>query len=201
MQELVEPLGHPSLSPLVAVFNEIGQATGIDPCLLAAIAQEESTWNKLALSFDGNYGRGLMQVDAGFHPFAEQNVVYTSPLDWVSGGGRTGKAVDVAASIDSGAPVFDAHQNLRYACESILGPAFAHFNGRADTEVCVIASYNAGVGGVDNALAAGRTPESATFDPNYVPKITASHAWLLKTSAANEAAKAHQNGVGASSGG
>ncbi|MBD5634080.1 MAG: transglycosylase SLT domain-containing protein [Candidatus Eremiobacteraeota bacterium] len=188
MQQLVEPLTHPSLSPLVDVFNTIGKEFDIDPCLLAAIAEEESTWNKLAVSFDGNYGRGLMQIDAGFHPFADQGVVYVEPVQWVNGGGRSGKAVDVAASVKNGALVFDAHSNLRYACSNLLAPAFAHFAGRADCDVCVIASYNAGVAGVDAALAQGRTPESATFDPSYVAKITASHAWLLKTSAANGSA-------------
>ncbi|GAC1406007.1 MAG: hypothetical protein NVSMB64_11340 [Candidatus Velthaea sp.] len=185
MQHLVEPLGHPSLCPLIDVFNEIGDEFDIDPCLLAAIAEEESTWNKLAVSFDGNYGRGLMQIDAGFHPFAEQDVVYRTPAQWVTGANRTGKAVDVAASVSNGAPVFDAHENLRYACRSILAPAFQHFKSRSDCEVCVIACYNAGVGGVDSALAAGRSAESATYDPNYIAKITASHEWLVATSVAN----------------
>ncbi len=185
MQILVEPLGHPSLSVLVETFNEIGQEFNIDPCLLTAIAEEESTWNKLAVSFDGNYGRGLMQVDAAFHPFAEQRVVYREPVQWITGAGRTGKAVDVPASVAVGAPVFDAHENLRYACSSILMPAFAHFAPRADREVCVIASYNAGIAGVDAALAAGRSPDSATYDPGYVSKITSSYGWLAATSAAN----------------
>ncbi len=185
MQILVEPLGHPSLSVLLETFNQIGGEFDIDPCLLAAIAEEESTWNKLAVSFDGNYGRGLMQVDAAFHPFAELHIVYKTPVQWVTGANRTGKAVNVPASVANGALVFDAHENLRYACKSILAPAFAHYASRADGEVCVIASYNAGIGGVDNALAAGLPPESATFDPSYVSKITSSQAWLAATSAAN----------------
>jgi soluble lytic murein transglycosylase-like protein len=185
MQLLHEPLGHPSLSPLIDVFNEIGQECGIDPCLLAAIAEEESTWNILAVSFDGNYGRGLMQLDAAFHPFADADVVYKSPTQWVTGAGRTGKLVDVAASVKNGAKVFDAHENVRYAAKNLLAPAFEHFANRADREVCVIASYNAGVGGVDSAIAGGRSPDSATFDPSYIAKITASHGWLVATSAAN----------------
>jgi triacylglycerol lipase len=185
LQPLVEPLGHPSLTPLIDVFNQIGMQYQIDPCLLAAIAEAESSWNKLRVSFDGNYGRGLMQIDAGYHSFAEQNVVYEVPTRWVTGGKRTGKAVDVAASVANGALVFDAHENVRYACTALLGPAFAHFAGRADTEVCVIASYNAGVGGVDDAIARGDSPESATYDPNYVQKITNSYSWLGATSRAN----------------
>ena len=186
MQLLVEPLGHPSLSPLVQAFNQIGQETGIDPCLLAAMAEEESTWNKLAVSFDGNFGRGLMQIDAGFHAFAEEKIVYVSPVQFVTGAGRTGKKVDVAASVANGAPVFDAHENLRYACENLIGPALKHYAGRPNAEICAIASYNAGIGGVDHALAQGRPPESATFDPTYVPSILHSLQFLTATSKANQ---------------
>ena len=164
-QDLVEPLGHLALSPLVQVFNQVGQRYGIDPCLLAAFAEHESHFNMLTVSFGGNYGRGLMQIDAGFHSFAETGVVYEEPLRWVTGGRRTGKAVDVTRSVANGAAVFDAHESLSYACQALLLPAFAHFAGRSNAKVCVIASYNAGVGGVDAALARGEPPESATYDP------------------------------------
>lgn len=188
MQLLKEPLGHPSLSPLIEAFNEVGTQTSIDPCLLAAIAEEESTWNRLALSFDGNFGRGLMQIDAAFHPFADQGVVYVAPARWITGGGRTGRAVDAQKSLAEGAPIFDVQRTLLYACQNLLAPAFAQFAGRADEITCVIASYNAGITGVSQAVAAGRTPESATFDPNYVPKIVSSYAWLSETSRNNAAA-------------
>ena len=164
-QDLVEPLGHLALSPLVQVFNQVGQRYGIDPCLLAAFAEHESHFNMLTVSFGGNYGRGLMQIDAGFHSFAETGVVYEEPLRWVTGGRRTGKTVDVTRSVANGAAVFDAHESLSYACQALLLPAFAHFAGRSNAKVCVIASYNAGVGGVDAALARGEPPESATYDP------------------------------------
>jgi soluble lytic murein transglycosylase-like protein len=188
MQLLVEPLGHVALSALVPLLNEIGQQLGLDPCLLAAIAEKESGWDALAVSFDGNFGRGLMQVDTGFHPFAEEGIVYENPIRWVIGAGRTGKAVDVPASVANGAPVFDERKNLEYACTEILLPAFAHFSKRPeiDVDICVIASYNAGVTGVDEALNKGKPPESATFDPSYVPNILRSRAWLTSASQRNQ---------------
>lgn len=182
---LCEPLGHPILSPLVATFNEIGDEQGVDPCLLAAIAYNESSWNKLALSFDGNFGRGLMQIDAGFHTFAEQNVVYVTPTRYVDGAGRTGKAVDALASEENGALVFDAHSSLRYACENLIIPALRHYQTRADQVECAIASYNAGIGGVDSALDRGRGPESATYSNGYIDGILRVRASLADLSRKN----------------
>lgn len=184
-QHLVEPLGHPTLSPLVEVFNQIGDEQGVDPCLLAAIAFEESSWNKLALSFDGQFGRGLMQIDAGFHEFAEDRIVYEDPVRYVTGAGRTGKAVDVAASVANGAPVFDAHLSLDYACEQLIIPALRHFEARPDQVECAIAAYNAGIGGVDQAIARGRDPATATYGAGYVPSILATRRFLATTSSQN----------------
>ena len=185
MTALVEPLLHPSLSPLVFAINTAGAEYDIDPCLIAAIAEEESTWNPRAVSFDGNYGRGLLLVDSAFHPFAEDGVVYEDPARWIVGVRRTGKAVDVPASIKNGAPVFDPLAILRYACANILAPAFAHFKNRPDRDICVISSYSAGIAAVDRAIARGEAPEHSTCDPAYVAKIAASRAALAGTSREN----------------
>lgn len=167
LQDLVEPLGHAALTPLVQASNEIGYRYGIDPCFLAAFAEHESHFNKESVSFNGNYGRGLMQIDAGFHSFTEVGVVYEKPHRWVTGGGRTGKAADVMGSIANGAAVFDTYECIAYACHALLLPAFAHFAGRSNTEICVIASYNAGVGRVDATLARWEPAKSATYDPQF----------------------------------
>lgn len=182
----MEPLGDPTLSPFVSLFNELGTTYDAEPCLLAAIAKKESVWRPLAVSFDGNYGRGLMQIDAAFHAFAEQGIVYKDPIEWVVGAGRRGKAVDVPASVSDGAPVFDARKNLDYACSAIIVPAFKHYAARPDCQICVIASYNSGVAGLDACLKAGKSPESATFDPKYVPEVMASYSWLTAASVRNE---------------
>lgn len=182
---LTDPLGHPSLSPLIQAFNEIGDEYGVDPCLLAAFAYEESCWNKLAVSFDGNFGRGLMQIDAGWHDFAEQKIVYVTPTRYVTGAGRTGKAVDVAASVAAGAPVFDAHLSLAYACENLIVPALRHFQSRANQVECAIAAYNAGVGAVDDAFARGRGPESATYSSGYIHTILRERETLADLSRKN----------------
>jgi chemotaxis protein histidine kinase CheA len=44
---------------------------GIPPDLLKAVAWQESTWNSKALSFDGQHGKGVMQIDDRFHQFAK----------------------------------------------------------------------------------------------------------------------------------
>lgn len=43
---------------------------GVPPTLLKAVAWKESTWNPKALSFDGQHGKGLMQIDDRYHDFA-----------------------------------------------------------------------------------------------------------------------------------
>ncbi|MGH7757443.1 MAG: lytic transglycosylase domain-containing protein [Vulcanimicrobiaceae bacterium] len=190
-QRLLEPLWHPTLSPLIEALNDIAAKFAVDPCLVAAIARHESGWSKYAVSFDGNYGRGLMQIDAGFHAFAELLVVYVEPIELVGESvGRPGRRVNVAASVAAGAPVFDAHESLGYALEYLIAPALRHYEQRVDQVECAVAAYNAGIGGVDHAIYEGRPPASATYSPHYVANILQTRAYLASQSARNTHAPA-----------
>jgi hypothetical protein len=59
---------------------------GIPANVLKAVAWQESGWNPHALSFDGQHGKGVMQIDDRFHEFA-----------------RTPDVFDPAKNIDYGA--------------------------------------------------------------------------------------------------
>jgi len=49
---------------------------GIPVDILKAVAQQESGWNPKALSFDGQHGKGVMQIDDRFHEFAKTQDVF-----------------------------------------------------------------------------------------------------------------------------
>lgn len=49
---------------------------GIPPNILKAVAWQESGWNPKALSFDGQHGKGVMQIDDRFHDFAKTPEVF-----------------------------------------------------------------------------------------------------------------------------
>jgi hypothetical protein len=170
---------------LVPTFNGIADEYGVDPCLLAALCYEESSWNKFALSFDGDFGRGLCQIDAEYHPFAEDRIVYEFPERVVGQSvNRPGKAVDSWASAKNGAPVFDAHLSLAYACENLIVPALKHFAVRPNQVECALASYNAGISAVDRTVARGEDPRHATYGADYVDSILKMRATLAAASKA-----------------
>ncbi len=63
--------------------KEIGQMLdaaskkyGIPPNILKAVAWQESGWNPNAKSFDGQHGKGVMQIDDRFHEFAKTDAVF-----------------------------------------------------------------------------------------------------------------------------
>jgi soluble lytic murein transglycosylase-like protein len=49
---------------------------GIPPNILKAVAWKESRWRPGALSFDGQHGKGVMQIDDRFHQFAKTQDVF-----------------------------------------------------------------------------------------------------------------------------
>ncbi|MBM3460983.1 MAG: hypothetical protein FJX76_02675 [Armatimonadetes bacterium] len=83
--------GRPAANPNVQIPDfgpkaskaEIGQMLdaasnkyGIPPNILKAVAWQESGWNQNALSFDGQHGKGVMQIDDRFHEFARTKDVF-----------------------------------------------------------------------------------------------------------------------------
>ena len=52
------------------ILDQSARANGVPATLLKAVAWKESTWNAQALSFDGQHGKGLMQIDDRYHDFA-----------------------------------------------------------------------------------------------------------------------------------
>jgi hypothetical protein len=63
--------------------KEIGQMLdaaaakyGIPPDTLKAVAWQESGWNPNAKSFDGQHGKGVMQIDDRYHEFARTQDVF-----------------------------------------------------------------------------------------------------------------------------
>ncbi|MBM3461736.1 MAG: lytic transglycosylase domain-containing protein [Armatimonadetes bacterium] len=71
---------------LNGLLERSARTHGVPVGLLKAVAWKESTWDHEALSFDGQHGKGLMQIDDRFHSFAS-----------------TRAAFDPAASADYGA--------------------------------------------------------------------------------------------------
>lgn len=60
---------------------------GIPPDILKAVAWQESAWNPKALSFDGQHGKGVMQIDDRFHKFASTPDVF-DPVKNIEYGAR-----------------------------------------------------------------------------------------------------------------
>ena len=91
---------------------------GIPPNILKAVAWQESGWNSKALSFDGQHGKGVMQIDDRFHDFA-----------------RTPDVFDPAKNIDYGAKYLAG----LYAKSGSWSGALKSYNGGSDYPPKVLA--------------------------------------------------------------
>ena len=81
----VTPLQPPAASPLTPLQGKalIGQLLdsaaaqfSIPPDILKAVAWQESGWDPNALSYDGQHGKGVMQIDDRYHAFATTPAVF-----------------------------------------------------------------------------------------------------------------------------
>lgn len=59
-----------------ARIEKVAERVGVPADLVKAVAWQESTWNPKALSFDGQHGKGVMQIDDRFHEFAKTPDVF-----------------------------------------------------------------------------------------------------------------------------
>lgn len=67
---------NPSKAEINTMLEAASKKHGIPPNILKAVAWQESTWNPKALSFDGQHGKGVMQIDDRFHEFAKTPDVF-----------------------------------------------------------------------------------------------------------------------------
>jgi hypothetical protein len=58
------------------MLDAASEKYGIPPNILKAVAWQESGWNPKALSYDGQHGKGVMQIDDRFHQFARTQDVF-----------------------------------------------------------------------------------------------------------------------------
>ena len=100
------------------MLDAASQKYGIPPNVLKAVAWQESKWNAKALSFDGQHGKGVMQIDDRFHQFA-----------------RTPDVFDPAKNIDYGAKYLsDLYQKT-----GSWSAALKRYNGGSDYPPKVLA--------------------------------------------------------------
>jgi len=69
---------NPSKAQIGQQLSAAAQKYGIPENILKAVAWQESTWNARALSFDGQHGKGVMQIDDRYHNFAKTQDVFDS---------------------------------------------------------------------------------------------------------------------------
>lgn len=100
------------------MLDAASEKYGIPANILKAVAWQESGWNQKALSFDGQHGKGVMQIDDRFHAFA-----------------RTSDVFDPAKNIDYGAKYL---KDLYEKTGSWAG-ALKRYNGGSDYPPKVLA--------------------------------------------------------------
>ncbi len=66
----------PTKEQLNQQLDAAAEKYGIPPKILKAVAWKESTWNPKAKSFDGQHGKGVMQIDDRSHKFAKTDAVW-----------------------------------------------------------------------------------------------------------------------------
>ncbi len=145
---------HPELMRYAANFSRaIGGTSLVDPCMLAAIVARESGGQNVlqyGMSPGPGCGVGLCQI--------------TSGVDW------SNPATPVYPGFGL---LLDIDVNLRVAAVAFLEPLLQQFSGN---HAAAFAAYNAGAGAVQNALRAGRSPDSVTTDGNYGSDVM--NRWL-----------------------
>jgi hypothetical protein len=58
------------------LLDQAAAQDGIPPDILKAVAWQESGWDPNALSYDGQHGKGVMQIDDRYHAFATTPAVF-----------------------------------------------------------------------------------------------------------------------------
>lgn len=67
---------NPNKQQVGQMLDAAASKYGIPPNILKAVAYQESGWRADAKSFDGQHGKGIMQIDDRFHQFARTNEVW-----------------------------------------------------------------------------------------------------------------------------
>jgi peptidoglycan hydrolase-like protein with peptidoglycan-binding domain len=146
-------------------IESVGQASGLEPAMIAGIGSRESGWGLLlrppgpggtgdfgprkfptafrsgALPPDGGFGRGLMQIDFDAFEFA-----------------RTGNWMDPQANISFGCKVLTDNIGLLQRKTSLQGRQLLQ---------AAIAAYNCGAGNVLQAINDSRDIDFYTANRNY----------------------------------
>ena len=132
----------------------------LQPSVIAAIGSRESAWGLLLApkgpsgTGDGGYGRGIMQIDAEFHP------------EFIS----TGKWRD-------------PRENLTYGIEKVLRPYYDYLDRNTNLQGmellrAALASYNAGPGNVMAAYNAGLDVDYYTTGRDYGKDVLDRAGWF-----------------------
>lgn len=137
---------YPHLMQYASIFSAAVAGTQfVDPCMLAAIVEQESGGQNILQNGmkagDPDCGVGLCQITYG--------------VDWSNTSNPTYPGYG---------SLFDPATNLKVAAHAFLDPVLGQFPGNY---VAAFAAYNAGASAVKSALAAGRSPDSATTGGNY----------------------------------
>jgi hypothetical protein len=147
-------MAHPELMRYAANYSRAASGTAaVDPCMLAALVHRESGGQNIlqyGMPAGPGCGVGLCQI--------------TSGVDW------SNPATPVYPGFGL---LLDIDVNLRVAATAFLDPLLKQFAGN---HLAAFAAYNAGAGAVQNALRAGRSPDSVTAGGNYGSDVMAT--WL-----------------------
>lgn len=179
--------------PYASIILRAASETGVDPFIIAAVGQRESNWGK-SLRADGTgdctarpksvppmppdgkcWGRGIMQIDYGFHkPWMDTH-------NWADPYTNVRKGAEILADSFK---FFASKPSTPYV--KIEGDVAAKYgvaprpdypdvrplSGNALASAA-IAAYNAGNLGALRALAVGRHPDAATTGADYSTWVAA----------------------------
>jgi hypothetical protein len=128
-----------------AQYDQAAQETAcVDPCMLAAIVNRESGGQNIlqeGVPAGPGCGVGLCQITYG--------------VDWET---------LTAPTYPGYGSLFDPLVNLRVAATAFLQPTLEQF---PYNHIAAFAAYNLGVGGVQQELAQGLSPDAYTTDNDY----------------------------------
>ena len=151
---------HPELMRYTQHFtNAAANSQQVDPCMLAAIVHRESGGQNVlqyGMQPGPGCGVGLCQITAG--------------VDWSN----------LSTPVYPGfGLLLDVDVNLRVAAIAFLDPLLKQFSGN---HLAAFAAYNAGAGAVQNALQAGRSPDTVTTGGNYGSDVMSTWLSFVATS-------------------
>ena len=160
---------HPELMRYSQNFSRATSGTSqVDPCMLAAIVHRESGGQNVlqfGMPAGPGCGVGLCQITAG--------------VDWSNPSTPVYPGFGLLLDIDV---------NLRVAAVAFLDPLLKQFAGN---HLAAFAAYNAGAGAVQNALRAGRSPDSVTTGGNYGSDVMATWLSFVATSLGTQVSSPH----------